>query len=143
MNDLVVDSSVVAKWLLPETDSSQAVRVRTDISAVGGRMIVLDLVLPEVGNVIWKSYRQNRVTLAEAQLALAGLQSMPLAAEPAARLLARAFTIAVKYDRAVYDALFVALVQDLGIRGVTADEPLYHATHVDFPQIFLLRNWPC
>jgi hypothetical protein len=39
------------------------------------------------------------------------------------------------------DALFVALAQDLGLRGVTADEPLYNAVHADFPQIILLRNW--
>jgi predicted nucleic acid-binding protein len=62
--------------------------------------------------------------------------------EPAARLLDQAFEIAVKYDRAVYDALFVALTQDLGLKGVTADEPLYNTTHADFPQIILLRDWP-
>jgi predicted nucleic acid-binding protein len=66
----------------------------------------------------------------------------PLHAEPAARLLDYALDIAVKYDRAVYDALFVALVQVLGVKGVTADEPLYNATHTDFPQIVLLRDWP-
>ena len=43
---------------------------------------------------------------------------------------------------AVYDALFVALVQDLGVKGVTADEPLYNTTHADFPRIMLLREWP-
>ena len=53
-----------------------------------------------------------------------------------------AFEIAVKYDRAFYDALFVALVQDLGVQGVMADVPLYNTTHADFPQIILLRDWP-
>jgi predicted nucleic acid-binding protein len=37
--------------------------------------------------------------------------------------------------------LFVALAQDLGVKGVTADEPLYNMTHADFPNIVLLRNW--
>ena len=40
-----------------------------------------------------------------------------------------------------YDALFVALCQDLGLQGVTADEPLNNVIHTDFPQISLLRNW--
>jgi predicted nucleic acid-binding protein len=47
----------------------------------------------------------------------------------------------MKYDRAVYDALFVALSRDLGVRGVTADEPLYNSVHGDFPDIVLLRDW--
>lgn len=142
MSDVVIDSSVVAKWILPEPDSAHAVRLRTEVPAVGGRLIVLDLILPEVGNAIWKSHRQKLITLAEARKGLSVLKSIPLHLEPAARLLDEAFEIAVKYDRAVYDALFVALVQDLGVRGVTADEPLYNTTHADYPQIVLLRNWP-
>ena len=53
----------------------------------------------------------------------------------------KALEIAAKYGRAFYDALFVALCQDLGLPGITADEPLYHAVHADFPQIVLLRDW--
>ena len=142
MSDIVVDSSVVAKWILPEADSALAVRLRTEVPATGGRLIVLDLILPEVGNAIWKSYRRKTIGLPEARQGLAVLQSIPLHLEPAARLLDQAFEIAVKYNCAVYDALFVALVQNLGVKGVTADEPLYNATHADFPQIMLLRDWP-
>ena len=61
--------------------------------------------------------------------------------EPASRLLRPALEIAARYDRAVYDALFVALTQDRGLPGVTADEPLYQAVGADFPQILLLRDW--
>jgi predicted nucleic acid-binding protein len=142
MNDVVIDSSVVAKWFLAEADSAQALRLVTEIPAAGGRLIVLDLVLPEVGNAIWKNHRLKVITLAEARKGLAALQSVPFHLEPAARLMDEGFEIAVKYDRAIYDALFVALVQDLGVKGVTADEPLYNTTHVDIPQIVLLRNWP-
>jgi predicted nucleic acid-binding protein len=142
MSDLVVDSSVVAKWVLPEADSTHALRLTTEVPAAGGRLLVLDLIFPEVGNAIWKNQRQHLITLAEARKALAVLNSIPFRVERAARLLDRAFEIAVKYDRAVYDALFVALAQDLGVKGVTADEPLFNMTRGDFPQIVLLRDWP-
>ena len=142
MSDLVVDSSVVVKWILPEPDSADAVQVRDDVISAGGRLIVLDLVLPEVSNAIWKNHRQKKIAISAAQQALGDLQGLPIQIEPAIRLLDKAFDIAVKYDRAVYDALFVALTQDLGVKGVTADEPLYNTTHADFPQIVLLRNWP-
>jgi predicted nucleic acid-binding protein len=65
----------------------------------------------------------------------------PVHVELANRLLKPALEIAIQYHRAVYDALFVALCQDLGLQGVTADEPLYNAIHPDFPQIILLRDW--
>ena len=75
MSDVVVDSSVVAKWILPEADSAHALRLTTDVPAAGGRLFVLDLILPEVGNAIWKKQRQKLITLAEARKALAVLKS--------------------------------------------------------------------
>lgn len=142
MSDTVFDSSVVAKWVLTEPDSSEARRVAADVLATGGRLIVVDVALVEVVNVIWKYYHRQLVTLAEARQYLDELIRSPVHVEAAARLLKPAFAIAAKYDRAVYDALFVALAQDLNLPGVTADEPLCRAVHADFPQITLLRNWP-
>ena len=43
MSDLVVDSSVVAKWILPEPDSAHALRLVTDIPTAGRRLFVLEL----------------------------------------------------------------------------------------------------
>jgi predicted nucleic acid-binding protein len=141
MNNVIVDSSVIAKWVLPEADSAQALLLTTEVPAAGGKIIILDLALPEVGNAIWKSHRQRTITLTEAKRALAALHGIPFQIEPASRLIDQAFDIAVKYDRAMYDALFVALACDVGGKGVTADEPLYNVTHADYPQIVLLRDW--
>jgi predicted nucleic acid-binding protein len=141
MSDTVVDSSVVAKWILAEPDSAQAQRLITEVAAAGERLIVLDLVFPEVANAIWKRFRQRHITLTEAESALQDLTKCPVHIEPALRLLPSALQIATRYDRAVYDALFVALVQDSGFKGVTADEPLHRVMHGDFPQIVLLRHW--
>ncbi|MBI1900375.1 MAG: type II toxin-antitoxin system VapC family toxin [Planctomycetia bacterium] len=139
---VVVDSSVVAKSILPEADSAKAQSFMADVTAAGERLIVLDLVFPEVANAIWNRHRQRLITTAEANAFLVELLSSPLHVQPASRVMASAFDIAVRYDRAVYDALFVALAQTLGLQGVTADGPLYNVVHGDFPQIVLLRNWP-
>src|SRR5438552_3127609 len=120
MTDIVVDSNIVAKWVIPESDSLQALRVMSDTQKLGGRIVVLDLVYPEVVNVIWKKHRQKLATLEQARVFLQYLKRSPVQVERAARLLDRAFEIAVKYDRAVYDALFVALAEDLALSGVTA-----------------------
>jgi predicted nucleic acid-binding protein len=119
-----------------------AERVLAETASAGGAVIVLDLVYVEVVNVIWKKYRQKLITFEHARGSVGDLLHSPMRVEPAARLLEKALDIAMNYDRAVYDALFVALVQELDVKGVTADEPLYNTTHADFPQIVLLRNWP-
>jgi predicted nucleic acid-binding protein len=140
MSDIVVDSSVVAKWILPEADSERAQDLITQTTGSGDRLIVLDLMFPEVANAIWKRHRQRLITRSEADSFLGALARCPVYVEPAARLLVSAFEIAVKYDRAIYDALFVALAKDRGVRGITADEPLFNAIHADFPQIVMLRQ---
>jgi predicted nucleic acid-binding protein len=141
MRDTVVDSSVVAKWILPEPDSAQAKRLITEVALKGHRLIVLDLAFVEVANAIWKLHHRGLASLDDTRQSLDDLLQIPVHVEPARRLLKPGLEIAAKYDRAVYDALFVALCQDLGLPGVTADEPLYNTTHADFPQLILLRNW--
>jgi predicted nucleic acid-binding protein len=141
MSDMVVDSSVAAKWILPEPDAAQAKRLIAEVAMKGKRLIVLDLAFVEITNAIWKRYHRGLATLDDTRGFLDDLLQGPVHSEPAVRPLKAALEIAAKYDRAVYDALFVALCQDLQLQGVTADEPLYNAIHSDFPQIILLRNW--
>ena len=141
MSDMVVDSSVVAKWILPETDSPRAERLIAEVALKGDRLIVLDLAFAEVTNAIWKQYHRGLATLDETRQFLVDLFQCPVEMEPAFRLLQPALEIATKYRRAVYDALFVALCQDRGLQGITADEPLHTAIHAGFQQIMLLRKW--
>jgi predicted nucleic acid-binding protein len=141
MSDVVIDSSVVAKWVLPEPDSSQAQQIMLDAAATGGQLVVLDLAYAEVASAIWKRHRQKLITLAEAESSLTALMRCPVVVQPSRDLLPEALALAVRYDRAVYDALFVALVQKRGSRGVTADAPLFNAVTAAVPQLKLLRDW--
>lgn len=125
MSELVVDSSVLAKWFVPEADSPQAERVQSDVINKGGRIIVLDLALIEVSNVLWKQFHRSLMPINDVRDNFQDLCYAPIQIRPAAPLLSVAFEISLRYDRAYYDALFVALAQDLGLPGVTADEPLY------------------
>jgi len=140
MSEIVVDSCVVAKWVIPEPDSAKAYQLFTDATANGDQLVMLDLAFAEVANAIWKRQRLRLITPDEAQDFLDTLGSLPTRIEPAATLLSEAYKIAVKYDRSVYDALFVSLAEKLNVRGITSDEPLFNATHRDFPRVQLLRN---
>lgn len=61
MSDVVVDSSVIAKWILPEADSDQARRLITEVAMAGEHLFVLDLALTEVTNAIWKRHHQHLI----------------------------------------------------------------------------------
>ncbi len=87
MSDIIIDSSVVAKWILPERDSAQAQSLITQAEASGDRLIILDLVLVEVANAIWKRHRQRQITLSEASGFLSALVAIPVQVESARRLL--------------------------------------------------------
>ncbi len=141
MSDIVVDSSVMAKWILPEPDSVQAQRLVSEVALKGERLIALDLAFAEVTNAIWKRYHRGLATLDEARQFLEDLLQTPVHVEATIRLLKPALEIAARYDRAIYDALFVSLCEDLALPGVTADEAMYNAVHADFPGVTLLRNW--
>jgi predicted nucleic acid-binding protein len=141
MNDWTVDSNVVAKWVLAEPDSPQALQVVTDTAAAGGRLHALDLAFVEATNVIWTRYHRRLLTLPEARQAQTLLHQAQVETAPCLPLLSQAFDIALQFDIAVYDALFVALTRHLAIRGVTADEPLVRAVGSAYPEIKLLRNW--
>lgn len=142
MSDVVVDSNVIAKWILPEADSADAQRVLADAASQGDRLIAVDLAIPEVASAIWKQQRQKTITAAEADGFVDALLRAPIHITPATDLLKAAYAIAIRYDRSIYDALFVALADRLDLPGITADEPLYHAVNKDFPRIVLLKNWP-
>src|ERR1700686_712257 len=129
MSATVVDSSVGAKWIVPEPDTAQAKRLIAEVTLKGERLIVLDLAFVEVANAIWKLHHRGLATLDEARLFLDKFFRIPVHVEPANRLLKPALEIAAKHHRAIYDALFVAVCQDLGLQGVTADEPLYNVVH--------------
>jgi predicted nucleic acid-binding protein len=140
MSEIVVDSSVVTKWVLPESDTDRAKRLVASTGS-GNQLLVLDLALVEVTNAIWNQHRRKLITTPQADFALRALFQSPMQIEPARLLLESALEIGMRYDRSIYDALFVALVSKTGFAGVTADVPLYNAVHADFPSIVLLRDW--
>lgn len=141
MSDWIVDSSVAAKWAVPEVDSARARLLIGRVIPAGGRLWLLDVGLAEVTNVIWKYYHRRSASLDDARRMLAFLLTVPVQMAATQPLLTASFELAAKYDVAVYDALFVCACQDLGLPGITADEPLWKSVHADFPQIELLRLW--
>ncbi len=121
-NSLVVDSSVAVKWYLPENGSERA----ASLLEAGIRLLAPDLLIPEVGNVLWKRRREMPVEEMEA-IAIALTTACPVSLCSSSALLEGALSLALAYDRSVYDSLYLALALSEDCPLVTADERFSNA----------------
>ena len=130
MTAYVLDASVAAKWFLPpaeETLVPEARRLLADYSGGKLRLLVPDLFWVEIGNILWKSARRGRITPRSAGEAIDTLLETNIPTIRSAPLLKDAFAIATRFDRTVYDSVYVALAFAWEAPLVTADERLANA----------------
>lgn len=136
MKSFVVDASVAAKWCLPATGEPLAVEAQELLDQhARGRigLVVPDLFWAELGNVLWKAVRQNRVTERDAEASMVRVRQLGLLVVPAANLLVEALTAALRSGRSVYDCLYIVTAMAKRVLLLTADERLVNATGVRFP----------
>src|SRR4051794_14604302 len=108
MERVVVDSSVVIKWLVPEPLSDDARRVLSGYQSGALTLLAPDLINAEVGNVIWKKQRFLGLVPADAQLLVEAFRALTFTLTPTAELLDAAYRLAVTHQRTVYDAMYLA-----------------------------------
>jgi predicted nucleic acid-binding protein len=121
---LVVDTSVAIKWYIPEPGSEHALALRL----AGNDLVAPDLLVAEFGNVLWKKVRRGELDSAEAaEIADAFVRACPVRLRPSLPYSALALDFALRFERTVYDALFVAVAVADGGSYVTADERLVNA----------------
>jgi predicted nucleic acid-binding protein len=132
----VLDASVAAKWLLPAAKESlldqanrlAALHVKREL-----QLLAPDLIEAEIGNVLWKAVRRNRISRANAEKSLRDFVALEIATIPTSDLLEQALQIAVAWDRSFYDSLYVALAVSAKAELITADERLVNALGSRFP----------
>jgi predicted nucleic acid-binding protein len=141
MQILVVDSSVVIKWFVPEVQSAEARRILDGYLTGALRLIAPDLLDAEVGNIVWKKHLAQGMAIADAEETLELFQSLAIERISNAALLRDAWSIAVRHHRTVYDSLYVALAQRERCSFVSADDKLVRAIGPHFPNVISLADW--
>jgi predicted nucleic acid-binding protein len=141
LQDLVVDSSVVIKWIVPQAYSEKAEEVLVAYQAGELKLLAPDLLNAEVGNILWKYHRFQGLTKSDVQEALEAFKDLDWSIVPSNLLLDDALNLAIDYGRTVYDSLFVALAIREGCQLITADERLVNAVAQKLPQVVLLSSW--
>jgi len=105
MRSCVLDASVVAAAFFQET-GTEAARA---LLVSGRKLCAPDLLLAEVGNVVWKRHGRKEIDEAEARDLLADCLRLPLQLVPSRDLVKPALELAMATKRTVYDCLYLAL----------------------------------
>jgi predicted nucleic acid-binding protein len=114
----VVDASAATAWLANEPDSAE---VATLIVA-GQDLIAPDLIIPEIGNALWKKSRAGDFDVAKTAEAFQLLESAGVALIDSRHLVAEAVHLATRFAHPVYDCLYLVLAQKRGAELVTLDK---------------------
>ena len=136
MTAFVVDASVAAKWYLPSKDEMLVAEARQLLDSFTRgklRLFVPDLFWAEMGNLLWKAVRTGKVVKDVAVSSMTQIRELNLPTYSSYDLLPDALQIALRYDRPVYDSLYVALAVRSATDLITADERLANALAAHLP----------
>lgn len=122
--ELVLDTSVVIKWFLPESLSKKALYYRRQHLDGKIRIISPHLLAFEVTNVLCtKSGVKEEALLSAIEVFyFTQIYEYPFTK----KLATKTAQFSKKYKISVYDAVYVALAQSQNCQFITADEKLYH-----------------
>jgi predicted nucleic acid-binding protein len=115
--NVVVDASVVLKWLVVEHDSRAALLVRAehDIAAP-------DFLLIECRNALLSKVRRRELKREQAEAAESDLEiALGIAILPTSIILRDAFMIALDLNEPIYDCIYLAAALSTGRKLITAD----------------------
>ncbi len=120
--DFIVDSSVVAKWVLNEPGGEKA----RELIASHIFLRAPDLIISELANIFWKKAIRGDLTSEEAVERFDNILrdhiDVTVHLLPARIVTKRALQIALTTRRSAYDCLYLAAAIQARCRLVTADE---------------------
>lgn len=113
---IIVDSSIVIKWVVPEIGSEQALALRKKFT-----LFAPELITAEIANILWKKCQRGEISAPEAAIASALLANAGIRYIPMAGLLVKATELAIALSHPAYDCIYIAAALELECPFVTAD----------------------
>ena len=139
---ICVDASVIAKWLLAESDTDRALGLYADATRRGDRLLAPSYFAAEASSAIYKQLQQGNLQLDEALPLVERVELLPIVTLSPPGLPLRAFEIATQFNlKWIYDAFYVALAEIVGCDLWTADEKLHESVSGAFPNVRLLTHY--
>jgi len=119
----ILDASVILKWFVDEESSDQALRLREEFYRGEKEIVIPDLLLLEVANALRYNPTFSAEGIKEAVRTLFDLEIEIVT--PTYSLLAKAIDLAKSLDVTCYDAMYLALAEELDFEFITADRRFY------------------
>ena len=138
----VLDSNVALKWVLPESDSAQAIRLRDEFLAGVHQLLAPDVFLAEVGHSLTRLERRGLIQPPDGARRFSDVLAALPAIIPSVPISTRAFEISSQSRHGFYDCLYVALAERAGCELLTADQKLINNLQAAFPFITSLSSLP-
>ena len=117
----VVDASVAAKWFIEEESSEAARRLLDHLDADTAALHAPDLIIAEMGNLLWRKCRVGELTQFDAEDIMRSLPRYLTKLEPMTGLAAPALALAHELGRPIYDCLYLSCAVALQAIVITAD----------------------
>lgn len=134
--NIILDSSVVAKWFFPsEEDCEIALKIRDLFLAHEISVSVPSLMYYEINNLLRTAIKRLRIDEELAKEAYLGFLELELISYSSKELMVIALENAISLDISSHDASYVALSKYLEIPLITADQKL-----VDKAKTNLVQN---
>lgn len=127
MNDkfnIVIDSSIIAKWYLPDERNNQALKIQQDFSSKTIFISVPLLTFYEVSNILKNAAKSLRISKEKTYQAYEDLLQLDFTVYSSTALFKKALQLAIVFDITSYDASYIALAEYLKVPLFTADEKL-------------------
>ncbi len=143
-NIVVVDSSVVIKWILNEPDSHIAEKLLDEWIDKETIVLAPTLLIYEITNVIYKHVQKGNIPLDGAKKALTNFSETEITFTNLQErsFIQRVTELAYQFDLpATYDAYFLVLAEHENCELWTADARLWKAVKGELSWVRLLRNY--
>jgi predicted nucleic acid-binding protein len=143
-NIVVVDSSIVIKWIVEESDSDTAVALLVKWFSDGFVILAPILLAYEITNVLYQRIRRGDIPLDEAEqlLTYVLLKALKLDTSYDYALSVRATHLAHQFSlSATYDAHYLALAERNNCEFWTADTRLLNALNGKLPWVRKLNEY--
>jgi predicted nucleic acid-binding protein len=137
---LVVDCSVAAKWILPESDCEPALDLLDSCLAGDILLIAPDLLLVEFASLIAKRKRRGEISAAQAKEAFGWIARSAPPLYETRPLVLPALELSLSYHMSLWDCVYVALALKHDCSLVTADARLFRAGQARHPSIRLMGS---
>lgn len=137
MKAVVIDASVAVKWVFDEPNSDAAHRLLRDCEFLHAPAHWL----AEAATALWAKSALHRVLSRSESLArIEFLAGLPVRVAPLHEIIVRAGDMAHELTLTVYDTLYLALAERLGLTCVTADRKLFDCA-ARVPALGALVRW--